>query len=137
MSNDKTLAAGEDSLIAPQHSKGQAAADKPAARKSADEPPQNAFPVVGIGASAGGLEAFRQLLIQLPADTGMAFLLVQHLDPHHESRLGDLLAKVTPMPVLEAAHGLAVHPNHVYIIPPNANMAIAQGLLYITPRDEG
>src|SRR5262249_8064452 len=72
----------------------------------------------------------------LPADTGMAFVLVQHLDPRHESRLTDLLAKATRMPVLEAAHGLAVRPNHVYVIPPNANLALALGILHITPRRE-
>src|SRR5438045_3847751 len=104
MSNDETHVAVEESLIPPQHSKGQAPADKPAADKATadkatadkatvEPPPQNAFPVVGIGASAGGLEAFRQLLTGLPADTGMAFLLVQHLDPHHESRLAELLAR--------------------------------------------
>ncbi len=94
------------------------------------------FPIVGIGASAGGLEAFSHLLAHVPEQTGMAFLLVQHLDPKHESRLTDLLAKGTRMPVLEATHGLAVAPDHVYIIPPNTNMAIAQGVLQVTPRGE-
>jgi two-component system CheB/CheR fusion protein len=95
------------------------------------------FPIVGISASAGGLEAFRQFLAHLPPEPGMAFVLVQHLDPRHESRLSDLLAKTTSMPVLEATHGLAVRPNQVYIIPPNANMAIAEGILRISPRSEG
>ena len=63
------------------------------------------FPIVGIGASAGGLDAFTQLLQHLPPDTGMAFVLVQHLDPQHESRLTELLARATPMPVAEASHG--------------------------------
>ncbi len=94
------------------------------------------FPVVGVGASAGGLEAFRQLLSALPADSGMAFVLVQHLAPQHESRLTELLSRVTPLPVLEATHGLTVMPGHVYIIPPNSNMAIAQGVLHVTPRGE-
>src|SRR5262252_10079714 len=72
-------------------------------------PAQNrTFPVVGIGASAGGLEAFRQLLEHLPADTGMAFVLVQHLDPTHESILTELLSKSTPMSVSEVVEGLAV-----------------------------
>lgn len=95
------------------------------------------FPIVGIGASAGGLEAFTQLLGSLPSDTGMAFLLVQHLDPRHESRLTDLLAKTTPMPVVEATHNVPVRQNHVYIIPPNSNMAITDSHLHITPRPEG
>src|SRR5215831_16072499 len=77
------------------------------------------FPIVGIGASAGGLEALSQLLSNLPTNTGMAFMLVQHLDPRHESRLPELLARATRMPVLEAAQGLEVRPDHVYVIPPN------------------
>src|SRR5262249_61529085 len=64
------------------------------------------FPIIGVGASAGGLEAFSQLLASLPDNTGMAFVLVQHLDPKHESKLGDILAKATPMPVQEAVHGM-------------------------------
>jgi two-component system CheB/CheR fusion protein len=94
------------------------------------------FPVVGIGASAGGLEAISQLLSGMPTNTGMAFVVVQHLDPRHESRLPELLARATRMPVLEAAHGLAVRPNHVYVIPPNTKMALAQGILHVTPREE-
>jgi two-component system CheB/CheR fusion protein len=103
----------------------------------ADEPgAESPFPIVGIGASAGGLEAFTQLLAHLPARTGMAFVLVQHLDPRHESRLTDLLARATHMPVIGASQGLRVVPDHVYIIPPNTTMAIARGMLQITPRGE-
>src|SRR3954469_11976814 len=65
----------------------------------------NAFPIVGIGASAGGLEAFTELLQGLPADTGMAFLLVQHLDPKHKSLLSEILGRATAMPVREAGEG--------------------------------
>ena len=83
-----------------------------------------AFPIVGVGASAGGLEAFTQLLGQLPADTGLAFVLIQHLDPTHPSLLGEALAKATAMPVSQAEHGMRVEPNHVYVIPPNADIAI-------------
>ena len=71
------------------------------------------FPVVGIGASAGGLEAFRRLLKHLPVDTGMAFVLVQHLDPTHESVLTELLSRSTKMPVSEVRDGTAVEPDHV------------------------
>ena len=95
------------------------------------------FPIVGVGASAGGLEAFREFLAQLPADSGMAFVLVQHLDPHFESRLSDLLGKATPMPVQEAEQGLAVSPNRVYVIPPNSNLGIARGVLEVSPRGNG
>ncbi len=96
----------------------------------------HSFPVVGIGASAGGLESFSQLLAHLPGDTGMAFVLVQHLDPRHESRLTDLLGRATDMPVLEASHGLPMRPNQVYVIPPNASISIADGVLQVTPRGE-
>jgi two-component system, chemotaxis family, CheB/CheR fusion protein len=94
------------------------------------------FPVVGVGASAGGLEAFTQLLQNLPVDTGMAFVLVQHLDPEHESVLTQLLAKTTSMPVSEVTNNLRVEANHVYIIPPNTCMAIARGVLKLRPREQ-
>lgn len=96
----------------------------------------NRIPVVGIGASAGGLDALNKLLAQLPADTGMAFVIVQHLDPQHESRLCDLLAEVTQMPVLEASDGLPVEPDHVYVIAPNTTLAIASGVCQVSPRSE-
>ena len=96
---------------------------------------QKRFPVVGIGASAGGLEAFTQLLQNLPADTGMAFVLVQHLDPDHESALTQLLARNASMPVREATQDMQVAPNRVYVIPPNACMKIARGVLKLLPRD--
>jgi len=94
------------------------------------------FPVVGIGASAGGLEAFSHLLHALPADTGMAFVLVQHLDPVHESHLVDLLAKTCGMPVSEACHKQIVEPNHVYVIAPNTYLTIQSGTLQLSPRIE-
>lgn len=93
-------------------------------------------PVVGIGASAGGLEASRLLLKSLPADTGMAFVLVQHLDPGHESMLTTLLSKATAMPVTEVKQGMRAEPNHVYIIPPNTTMGILNGDLHLTARME-
>ena len=95
---------------------------------------RNPFPIVGVGASAGGLEAFTDLLKHLPADTGMSFVLVQHLDPHHESALSQLLARVTPMPVQEVTNNLRVQPNHVYAIPPNTRLTIDQGLLKLQLR---
>ncbi len=93
------------------------------------------FPVVGIGASAGGLDAFRQLVSHLPTDTGMAFVLIQHLDPNQKSLLSEILARETPMPVIEVYDGVAVEPNCVYVIPPNTKMVIAQGVLKLTPRE--
>ena len=94
-----------------------------------EEYPDGSCPVVGIGASAGGLEAFTQLLKNLPENTGMAFVMVQHLDPHYESVLAELLAANTTMPVEQAAHGAPVLPNHVYVIPPNSLMTIRGGIL--------
>lgn len=99
-------------------------------------PRQERFAIVGIGASAGGLDAFTQLLKHVPADTGMGFVLVQHLDPAHESALAQLLAKVTAMPVCEATHNLPVEPNHVYVMPSNRGMTIAQGRLKLQPRQQ-
>lgn len=92
------------------------------------------FPIVGVGASAGGLEAFAQLLKSLDVTTGMAFVLVQHLDPTHESLLGEILARATTMPVSVVDDGTSVEPNHVYVIPPNARMTIAENKLRLTPR---
>src|SRR5262245_33982820 len=83
--------------------------------------------IVGVGASAGGLEAFEQLLTAVPSDSSMAFVLVQHLAPKHESILSELLARATKMPVIEVKEGERVEPNHVYVIPPNKDMSIADG----------
>jgi two-component system, chemotaxis family, CheB/CheR fusion protein len=93
-------------------------------------------PIVGIGASAGGLEAFTALLQHLPLDTGMGFVLVQHLDPQHESALAQLLTRATSMPVREVTNNLRVEANCVYVIPPNTNLTIAQGILKLEPRQE-
>lgn len=96
--------------------------------------PQIPFPIVGIGASAGGLEAFRQLLQQLPVDTGAAFVCVQHLAPTHESILAALLARSTAMPVAEARDGVRIEPDHVYVIPAPMDVAITDGHLTLLPR---
>ncbi|MEO7799680.1 MAG: CheR family methyltransferase, partial [Opitutaceae bacterium] len=95
---------------------------------------RNGFPIVGIGGSAGGLEAFLELLKYLPADTGLAFVFVQHLDPLHESALTALLARGTSMPVCEARDGLRVEPNRVYVIPPGVQLRLAEGRLKVSPR---
>jgi two-component system CheB/CheR fusion protein len=91
-------------------------------------------PIVGIGASAGGLEAYTQLLRHLPTDTGMGFVLVQHLDPQHESALASLLAKATLLPVREVTDDLSVEPDNIYVIPPNTSLTIANGVLKLQPR---
>jgi two-component system CheB/CheR fusion protein len=103
---------------------------------SEKKPQQDSFPIVGVGASAGGLEAFSQLLEHLPIDTGMAFVLIQHLAPKHESMLTELLSKKTSMPVSEVKDGMKVEPDHVYVIPPNKNMDILNGSLHLLPRTD-
>jgi len=103
------------------------------------EPQQSrraSFPIVGVGASAGGLDAFTQLLKALGPGIGMAYVLVQHLDPSHDSALTELLAKATEMLVTQVTDATPVEPNHVYVIPPNVDMIISQGILRLTPRTE-
>ena len=92
------------------------------------------FPIVGIGASAGGLEAFSELLRHLPLRTGMAFVLIQHLDPKHSSELREILARTTKIPVAEVTDGTVVRPDHIYVIPPNTVMAIKDGILRLSAR---
>jgi two-component system CheB/CheR fusion protein len=89
------------------------------------------FPIVGIGASAGGLDAFERFFRAMPPDTGMAFVIVQHLDPTHRSLLTELVQKFTSMKVYEVTDGMAVEPNCIYVIPPNHDMAILQQHLHL------
>ena len=91
------------------------------------------FPVVGVGASAGGLDAFRQLLAHVPPRSGMAFVLVQHLEPARASLLSDALSGSTRMRVAQAEDGVRVEPDRVYVIPPGTQMAIEQGILKLSP----
>src|SRR5246127_5620552 len=96
----------------------------------------DSFPVVGLGASAGGLDAARRLLAALPPGTGMAFILIQHLDPTHASMMVDLLAGHTPMKVQQAADGMPLEREHVYLIPPGAYLSIRGGALRLSdPRE--
>jgi two-component system, chemotaxis family, CheB/CheR fusion protein len=88
--------------------------------------------IVGIGASAGGLPAFKAFCANMPADSGMAFVLVQHLSPQHASMLVELLSAATAMPVSEAVDGAPVVANHVYVIPPNATLRITAGNLQVS-----
>src|SRR5438874_8276252 len=88
-------------------------------------PEKDHFPIVGIGASAGGLEAYKALLHNLSADTGMAFVLVPHLAPTHASMLVEILGRETSMPVSEVHEEPEVLPNHVYIIPLGRNMMLS------------
>jgi two-component system, chemotaxis family, CheB/CheR fusion protein len=95
------------------------------------------FPVVGVGASAGGLEALSELFGGLSPQPGLAFVIAVHLDPHHKSHLPEILSKTTLMPVHEVHEDMAVRINEVYLIPPNTNMALADGHLKLTPRSPG
>jgi two-component system CheB/CheR fusion protein len=94
------------------------------------------FPIAGIGASAGGLEAFKQLLENLPLNTGMAFVFIQHLDPKHESALTGILSKATALPVNEVKDRMIVEPDRVYIIPPNVSLTVLNGVFNLEPRKD-
>ncbi|MGE0213380.1 MAG: chemotaxis protein CheB [Parvibaculaceae bacterium] len=90
--------------------------------------------VVGIGASAGGLSAFRTFLERMPCDSGMSFVLVQHLSPDHKSALPELLGRATSMKVIEAADGMPLQANQVFVIPSNATLTIRGGALHVDNR---
>jgi chemotaxis response regulator CheB len=91
-------------------------------------------PVVGIGASAGGLKSLQELLSCLPVDTGMAFVVVSHMDSTHESLLPSLLANSTGMPVQDVRNETVVEPNRVYVIMPGTEIRLDQGALHASPR---
>ncbi len=93
-----------------------------------------AFPIVGIGASAGGLEALSELLIKMPSHPGIALVIIQHLDPAHASLTAEILSRKSVLPVEEVKSGVRPKPNHVYVIPPNRNMSISGGVLKLLPR---
>jgi two-component system, chemotaxis family, CheB/CheR fusion protein len=107
-------------------------------RSPESPPPSNAgvglVRVVAIGASAGGLDAFIDLISGIPLDTGLAFVLIQHLDPHHASMLVGILGGATPNPVVEVVDGMRVERNRVYVIPPDTEMTIHGDVLQLVPR---
>ena len=92
------------------------------------------FPIVGVGASAGGLESFIQLLNGVPEDAGLAIVFIQHLDPSHPSLSTEIFSKATKMPVAEARDRTVVQINHVYLLPPSFDMTIKSGTLFLQPR---
>src|SRR5262249_30810186 len=96
----------------------------------------NHFPIVGIGASAGGLEAFTELVKNLPLSTGMGFVLEQHFDPQHESAPAGLLAHTAPNAVPAVPDNLGVEGHNLCVIPPNTNLGIAQGVWNLQPREQ-
>ncbi len=94
------------------------------------------FPIVGIGASAGGLEALEQFLKNVPNRSGIAFVVIQHLDPTHKGAMVELLQRVCAIPVLQAKNRQKVEPDHVYVIPPNKDMSILHGALHLMPQTQ-
>ena len=121
-----------------QKEKVEAGASEEVRSSAGSEEPAKGFPVVGIGASAGGLAAFEAFFAGMPAnkDPGMAFVLVQHLAPDYKSILTDLIRRCTRMEVLEVEDGMVVRPNCIYIIPPNHDMAFLNGALQLLPPAE-
>src|SRR4051812_37775614 len=91
------------------------------------------IPLVAIGASAGGLEVFQQFFTQMPVESGLAFVLLQHLDPEHETLLPELLARHTSIPVERVVEPVAVAANHIYVIPANAMLTLEKGILRVHP----
>ena len=109
----------------------------PPARAIQNQPKgRRSFPVVGMGASAGGLETLQRFFTTMPADSGMAFLVVQHLDPTHESMMTQVLARSTSMNVVQAGNGMAIEKNQVYVIPPNRYLGLSRGILQVTIPEE-
>jgi len=99
--------------------------------KTSERSNKKSFPIVGLGASAGGLEAFESFIGALPEDSGMACILVSHLDPYHVSLLPELLQKNTRIPVHQITDGTKVEPNNIYVIPPNKELYILHGVLQL------
>ena len=116
--------------------KSASLAKAPAASKHVATEAGTQFPIVAIGASAGGLEAYKEFFQALPADTGMAFVLIQHLDPTHHSLLAEIISKSSKVPVDEVKSGTEIKPNRVYVIPPDAFMAMKDGAFVLTPREK-
>ncbi len=105
--------------------------DAPHARGANVSRDARSFPIVGIGASAGGLEALEQFFKTVPVDCGMAFVVIQHLDPTRKALMAELLQKSTALPVTEAKDRMKVEPNHIYVIPPNYDLSIFHGVLHL------
>lgn len=115
----------------PQKKSGMSSTREERKKPRSGQEPSSPSLVVGIGASAGGLAAFNAFFANMPTDCGMAFILVQHLAPDHDSALAELLARQTSMPVVEAEDGVRLAADHVYVIPPNATLTVADGALRV------
>src|SRR5256714_21507 len=128
----KTKRSGTQRPVTERKGKPQFGSDDAAGK----EKPSAACPIVGIGGSAGGFEAAMEFLRHLPSKTGMAFVVVQHLDPHHASRLSNLLGKVTAMPVSEVTRTTTPRPNTVYVQPPSKCVIAKNGALTLVQREK-
>src|ERR1700712_2866710 len=115
----------------PEAAAPNAAGDRLAEPVDPEASPRLPFPVIGVGASAGGLEAYTEFLKACRPDSGMAFVLIQHLSPKHESMMAELLGKHTAMTVLQVEARQEVLPNHVYVIRPGYTMTIKDGHLHL------
>jgi two-component system CheB/CheR fusion protein len=102
-----------------------------------EEPPALPFLVAGIGASAGGLEALQELFEHIPAETGVAFVVVQHLSPDFDSMMVELLARRAAIRVVEAEDGTQPVPNHLYVLPPKKDITLEGGMLRLRDRPAG
>jgi two-component system, chemotaxis family, CheB/CheR fusion protein len=105
-------------------------------KEKISDPPDGKFPIAGIGASAGGLEALEQFLVNIPENSGMAYVVVQHLDPTQKGMLPELLQRVTKMEVHQAKNRMVVKQNRIYVIPPNKSMSISNGKLHLSEPHE-
>jgi two-component system, chemotaxis family, CheB/CheR fusion protein len=108
---------------------------QPSSKKLLESPPPaskpNLFPIAGIGASAGGLEALEQFLSNVSENSGIAYVVIQHLDPTQKGMLPELLQRISKVKVFQATDGMVIKPNCVYVIPPNKSMSILKGILYL------
>ena len=102
---------------------------------SKPEKKQGSAAVIGIGASAGGLEALQQFFDYMPSDSGLSFVVIQHLSPDYKSLMADILAKHTDMTVRQAEDGMPVRPDHLYLIPPKKNLTLHEGRLVLSDYD--
>jgi two-component system CheB/CheR fusion protein len=124
-------------------SKDYKMADKKANGKNSRANPEkekelgtDSFPVIGIGASAGGLEALSELFVKMPNDTGAAFVIVQHLAPSKDSAMPELLGRYTKMSIHQVTDNMAISPNTIYLIPPGKNMTIMNGAFQLLDQIE-
>jgi len=113
------------------------ATEKPTGRTELRKSSQGGPAIVGIGASAGGLEAFMRLLSNLAPDTGLAYVVVQHLPREHDSLLPELLGRSTTIPVVQAGDGMRIEADHAYVIPPDTTMTVIDGSLHLVRRPQG